>query len=291
MAPSARRPGILASGLVIGVIAAGLSVLWRGAEEGAAAPARPRLRLVSLAPSVTECLFALGAGDTLVGVTGACDYPPAAAALPRVGSFASPDIERLLALKPDAVLTTVTTPTPSREFLEKRNIRVIPVPMARLEDVPRGFELLGDLSGRGDEGRARAREWRRRLAELGTRRPSKSVFFEIWHDPLTAPGASSYITEAIRAAGGESITAALPGECVHVSSDLVVRARPDVIVLAYMDAPRQSAEKVGRRVGWGELPAVRNRKVIADIDPSLLLRPGPRLIEGIAALAHRLEGD
>lgn len=297
MAPSARRPGLLASGLILGVVAAGLSVLWRGAAGDGpilASPAPSFPRLVSLAPSITECLFAIGADETLVGVTDACDFPPEAAALPRVGSFTHPDLERILSLRPDAILTSTRAPVAAREFLQKNRIRVIPVPMDRLEDVPRGLELVGDISGRGTEARAYAREWRRRLSELRSRRPtgpSKRVFLEIWHDPLTAPGASSFLTEAIEAAGGASVTADIPGEYVQVSPDHVVRARPDVIVLAYMGASTLSAEDVGRRVGWGELPAVRNRKVVSDIDPSLLLRPGPRLLEGISALARKLEDD
>lgn len=295
MAPSARRPGLLASGLIAGVVTAGLSVLWRGAAGSGPIPPDPAPswpRLVSLAPSITECLFAIGADDSLLGVTDACDFPPAATVLPRVGSFTRPDLERILSIRPSVVLTSTRAPAPAREFLQKNGIRVIQIPMDRLEDIPRGLELLGDISGRGIEARVYAREWRRRLLELRSSRlsgPPKRVFLEIWHDPLTAPGASSFLTEAIEAAGGANVTADIPGEYIHVSPDHVVRARPEVIVLAHMGASTPSAEDISRRVGWGDLPAVRNQKIVNDIDPSLLLRPGPRLLEGIAALARKLE--
>ncbi len=292
MAAAGRRPGTLAASLAAGTAAACVLVLWRGAgaekyQNG------PRFRLVSLAPSITECLHAVGAGGALVGVTESCDFPPEAAAVPKVGSFTAPDPERILALKPDAVLTTSRAPAPARVFLERNGVRVATIPLERLDDVPRGLQTVGEIAGRAAEGRAAAEEWRGRLAAIrsrGGRRPPRRIFLEIWHDPLTAPGASSFITEAIEAAGGASVTADLPGEYVRVSPDLVVRRRPDAIVLAYMGAA-PAAGDVARRVGWEDLPAVREGRIIRDIDPSLLLRPGPRLIDGIEALRRRLEGD
>lgn len=257
------------------------------------APDTP-LRVISLAPSLTEILFAIHAGDLLVGVTDMCDFPPEAKSVAPIGSFTKPNMERLLSLQPDRVVTMNTIPEGIAASLESAGIEIVTLRQSSIWDLFPAIETCGRLLGRSQEASALSESLQSRLKRISSlfsevpleQRPR--VFLEIWHDPLTAPGRQSFLHEVIQCAGGVNVTGGLEGDYVTLSHDAVVSLNPSVIILAETGSSRPSPDEVGQRIGWESIEAVKARRVIVDIDPSLLLRPGPRVIEGIEALYRQL---
>jgi len=257
-----------------------------------------RLRIVSLSPNITEIVFALGAGQDLVGVTTACDYPPEARRLARAGGFGSPDAEAILALKPQLVVGSGPgmDVLPAVELLRRREVPVCILSEASFGDLFLAIRRLGDLTGRVEAAARLTASLSERLAAVERRfrdvpegkRPR--VYVEIWMQPLISVGASSFVTELVRRAGGISITADLPGDYPQVSPEVVVARDPSVIVLTH-GGGSATAASVGRRVGWARVTAVREMRVIADLLPDLILRPGPRLVEGVEELSRRLYAE
>jgi len=257
-----------------------------------AIPRHPQ-RVISLAPSVTEMLFALGLGERIVGVTSYCDYPPEARAKERVGDVLRPSLERILALRPDLVI--VSTATQLELFarrLEQMGIPLYVVDAERVEDVFRSLENLGEILDARAEAQRVVRALRARLEKVRAKvegRPRPRVLMVVQRDPLIVPGRGAFMNDLIEKAGGRSITADAEREWAPYSVETVLARAPEVIILP-------SREPVTRRlmdVRWPELevtPALRNRRVYA-IFNDLLMRPGPRLVEGVEELARVLHPE
>jgi len=255
--------------------------------------AGPARRIVSVSPGATEILFALGAGDRVVGTCKFCDYPAAAARCPRVGDYANPSLEAIVAARPDLVVTG----GPQRELvLHLRSagipaIVLLPRSIAGLEE---NIRQLGRALDRSANARALCARIDERLARVtrtaaaaGTAARPK-VYFEIWADPFMAIGDDTYAGELIRLAGGDNIARGAPGEYPKLSAEAILAANPDVIILSHCDDAQGALHAVAGRPGWAQLAAVRNRRVYGDLNMDLLLRPGPRLVEGLAQLRARL---
>lgn len=255
--------------------------------------AAPR-RIVSLAPNLTETLFALGLGDRLVGVTDFCDYPPAAMRLARVGGVASPSVERILALRPDLVLaTTVGNGRDAVLGLAALGLPVVVTDPHDLDGVARSFELAGLAAGAPEEGVTLARQFRDRVEAVrrrveGRARPRTLVL--VWPDPLVAAGPSSFVASLLRVAGGTNAlggeaASRLTGQYPTLGVESVLALAPEVIVLA--GSPGTTVEALSRLRRYREIPAVREGRLVA-IDQELLARPGPRLAAAAEALAEVL---
>ncbi|HOW97582.1 MAG TPA: cobalamin-binding protein [Kiritimatiellia bacterium] len=254
----------------------------------------PSLTAVSLAPSLTELVFALGLGDRLVGRSSACDYPPEALALPVLGDFGRPNQEALLAAHPDLVLATDLEKPGLRGYLEGQGIKVLVLScenwtglldtgraVAReLGDAEAGIRWAQDM-----EVRRTAIEQRANTFWAGRERPS--VYIEIWSDPPMTAGKESFANDLVTLAGGRNIGAALDRSYANASSEWILAQDPDVIVLAYMTT-NAAAERLAQRPGWDRLRAVREDHVCAGINPDWLLRPGPRMLDGAEALSEWL---
>lgn len=257
-----------------------------------AIPPSPQ-RLISLAPSVTEMLFALDLGERVVGVTSYCDYPPAARAKEKVGDVLNPSLERILALRPDLVI--ISTATQLERFarrLEEVGVPLYVVNADRVEDVLRSLENLGEITGRREEAERVVRALRARLDDIRARvrgRPRPRVLMVIQRDPLIVPGRGAFLTDLVEQAGGQSITADAEREWTPYSLETVLARAPEVIILP-------SRERTTRRLAdmrWPQLettPALRHGRVYA-IHNDLLMRPGPRLIEGVEELARVLHPE
>ncbi len=174
---------------------------------------RPATRIVSLAPHLTELLFAIGAGDRLVGVTGFSDYPPAATALPRVGGLYGLDVERLLALKPDLVVAWRSgTAEAELDTLERLGLRVFRNEPRTLDDIATTMARLGTLTGDEPGANAAAADFRARVATLRDTYASRSpvrVFYQVWNDPLMTIGGPQPITQVIELCGGRNVFASV----------------------------------------------------------------------------------
>lgn len=249
--------------------------------------AQPVRRVLSLAPNLTELLFAAGAGDRLIAASQADTYPPGLDTLPQFSSFPL-DVERVVALQPDLVLghAAINDPATSRA-LDVAGIPLYFFSFETLGDVPRTLRTLGGLLGTEATANAAADSIEAQLERLAARtadggRPR--VLLLISDETLYAFGGASYTQELIRIAGGESITASFEGEGVTLSEEFVLEAQPEVIVGAFGPDydPRRLVE---RHPAFRALPAVRNGRVYG-IDPDLIERPGPRIVEGAEALAR-----
>ena len=255
-------------------------------------PGPPR-RIVSLVPSVTEVLYAIGAQGTLVGVTDFCDYPPEARRKPHVGDMLSPNLETLVTLKPDLV---VATRSGNREEtfdqLKRLGIPVYLVDPVTVDDVLRLVSDLGDLTGHRDRAVLVDRDLERRIAAVRDRvkgRPQPRVLYVLWPEPLIVPGRGALVSELIVLAGGASVTADQGQGYPRMSLEAAVGRAPEVIVLARHGSRIGSAG----REQWLRLesmPAIRNgRLYMADGD--LMHRYGPRLVVGLENLARMIHPE
>lgn len=251
--------------------------------------ARPE-RIVSLAPNLTEILFAVGAGDRVVATTTFCDYPPEAAAKPRVGDTQRPDLERLIALTPDLVVVSTASQ------LETLSTRLeglgIPTYVSRARDldgVLSSIERIGDLVGERAAGEALVTRLRARADRIHTAvasRPAPKVFFVVGSPPLITTGRGTFLDDLIRQAGGASISADETAEWPQYSPEAVIGAAPEVIVLPTFSHGVENEIPAALR----ETPAARNGRVVR-VDADLVMRPGPRLVDGLEALARAMHPE
>ena len=279
--PAYRRRVPLVRALVL------VAVLALGACASAA-PAHDDVphRIVSLIPSLTEDLFAIGAGRSVVGVSEFTDYPPQAKSLPVVGGFAAIDPERIVSLKPDVVVG-IASQTAQAADVRRAGIRTVLLHDDGFDDIFRNIEALGLLTARIDAARAlndRLRE--RTLALMKTVRKRDRplrVFVVLGVGPIYTVGDSSYIGKLIRLAGGSN-AATLADAYGMYSAEALLAAQPDVIVAD----PTVQLPSVLDRPPWSALRAVRARRIAYLPDPAILERPGPRYNEGLAWLIATL---
>ena len=255
--------------------------------------ARPE-RVVSLTPGTTEILFAIGAGDRVVGTTDADDYPPEAVPLPDVASFGSVDLERLVELEPDVVLAggNFFTPPEAIDGLRDLGIPVVVIYAATVDAVVEDVELVGAVVGLSAEAAEVASTMRAEIAAITQAvgdAPRPRVFYEIDASAgLFGPADESFLAEMIELAGGEPITT---GSATSFEMDIerLVAMDPEVIVLGDV-AFGVTPDHVATRPAWGGLTAVRERAV-RGVDDKLVTRPGPRLPLGLRSLTLAIHPD
>lgn len=244
-------------------------------------------RIVSLVPSLTENLFALGVGDKVVGVTSWCTYPPEAQERTVVGDAFNLNVEVLLSLEPDLVLADSSLVASHIESLESFGIEVVTISPATVEEIIESMAALGAIVGKEEAGKALAAEMRERLAKLTSMVPtdsSKRVFVEIWHEPLSTVGPGSYLDELINLAGGENIAADTGQAWPQFSEELVIARDPEVVILTNFNL-----EEALQRPAWQGLTAYREGAVY-EVNPDLYVRPTPRLLDGLAELIYLIHG-
>ena len=251
------------------------------------APAR---RVVSLAPHLTELMFAAGAGARLVGALEYSDYPPAARRLPRVGSEAQIDLEALIALEPDLVIAWPQSG--SKRTIDR--IEALGVPLFRsepreLEDIARTLELLGELTGTGAPARDAARGFRERVARLQATyasRPGVRVFYQVWNRPLITVNRDHVISKVLRLCGGENVMADLPAIAPEIDRERVLRADPEAIIASGSDG--RHPEWLREWHAFPTLAAARLNNLYA-VPPELVQRHTPRLLDGAQEICRILE--
>ncbi|HEY8393830.1 MAG TPA: cobalamin-binding protein [Thermaerobacter sp.] len=252
-------------------------------------------RIVSLAPSNTEILFAIGAGDRVVGVDSFSDYPAEAAKLPKVGGLTDTNFEQIVALEPDLALTVGGTEEQVKR-LEELGIPTVVIQPATLEDVLERIELVGRLVD-AQEGAARVvRDMRDRIEAVRAKIAGipddrrVRVFYEVWHDPLMTAGPGGFIHDVITAAGGINIAADAGNPWPQISLETVVAKDPQVIIVPRSLESSYQELKAGKRKGWEGITAVRDGRIYA-IDDNIISRPGPRLVDGLEQIARWLYPD
>lgn len=258
-----------------------------GREVRLAAPAQ---RVVSLAPHLTELMYAAGAGAKLVGALEYSDYPAAAKKLPRVGSETAIDLEALVALRPDLV---IAWPNAGSSRAVER-IAALGIPVFRsepraLEDIARTMQTLGRLAGSEAVAGAAAKAFREHAARIErayAQRPRVRVFYQVWDRPLITVNGEHVISKAMRLCGGENVLAALPAIAPEIDREAVLRADPEVIVASGANGERPAW--LDEWKAYPALAAVRLGNLYA-IRPELLQRHTPRLLDGAEELCRILE--
>lgn len=250
-------------------------------------PIRPR-RVVTLAPNLTEIVYAVGAGDLLVGNTTFCDYPAEAKQVAKVGDTLQPNIERIIALRPEVIF--VSTASQLETFtkqLDERGISVFVTDPHDLDGVFRSIETLGGLLGHEDEAAALVDKLDARARNVSMRvlsSPAVRVFYQVSPQPLWTAGRDSWITNLIGRAGGKSVTAEIEGEWIRYSDEAALASQPEAIVMA------TGGEKMEVAPALQKSPAVKAGRVYG-INGDFLSRPGPRLVDGLEQMARALHPE
>jgi iron complex transport system substrate-binding protein len=265
-----------------------VAVVLEVRESAPAAAVTPQ-RIVTLAPHLTELVYAAGAGERLVGTLDTSDYPPAARLVPRVGDVDRLDAERLVALRPDLVLLWGDgSPTAQRELLTRLGLPVLSLEQHSLADVPDSLERLGAVLGTEPVARAAADALRRQIEALRSRYQGErplTVFYQVWSMPLYTLGGRHVLSEMLRVCGARNAFADQPVSSFVVDEEAVYARDPDVIALA--GTPAEDSEWLGRWRTRAPLRAVVSGNVIT-LDPDLVNRMGPRIGLGTAVLCERL---
>jgi iron complex transport system substrate-binding protein len=251
---------------------------------------QPARRIVSLAPYITELLFAAGAGRSVAGVSEFSDYPEAARRLPRIGGGGGLDLEAILALQPDLVIAWQSgNPAQQVERLRSLGLAVYLSEPRRLEDVPATLERFGRLAGTGPVAAREIAAFRMRLATLRRRyahRPEISVFYQIWERPLMTVNGEHLISDVIRVCGGRNVFSDLPALAPQITLEAVLAVDPDVMVAG--SEAGVSSQPLAAWLDWPELAAVQAGHLYL-IPRELLVRHTPRILDGAERLCRRLE--
>lgn len=245
------------------------------------------LRIVSHTCSNTEIVCALGAAADLVGVDEHSDHPVSVVeSLPRIGPDLDIDVDRVLALKPDIVLTSLTVPGHERglERLRAGGLNLLVCDPLSLEDVAQDMETIGRAIGRPSQGLELARRFRAGFTDHSDP-AGPSILVEWWPKPVIVPGRYSWVSEMIHLAGGRNPWADKPVKSLPVELSEASRQQPQAIVMSWCGVAEQNYRShiVHRRSGWEQLPALRHQRIFP-ISEALLGRPGPRLVEGFERL-------
>lgn len=255
-------------------------------------------RIVSLAPSNTEILFAIGAGDQVVGVTEYCNYPPEAQAREKIGGFSANTIsvEKIIALEPGLVLAVGKLQQPVIEALEQANVPVVAIDPNTLDQVYTRIELVGRLTGHEAQAAQVVAEMKDRVAAVSERivtippQDRLAVYWEVFDEPRMTAGPSTFIGQLIELSGGINIFADVSEEYPQISDEEIIARNPAVIMGADTMGEKLTTELVAQRPGWSQIDAVKNGRIYL-FDGDMVSRSGPRLAQVLEAMAQALYPD
>jgi iron complex transport system substrate-binding protein len=249
-------------------------------------------RIVSLSPSNTEILFALGLDDKVVGVTEYCNYPQAAETKPKIGGFSSIDIEKVVSLEPDLVLATKIHSKTVIPTLEKLGLTVVALTPTSLPEVLESITLVGKITGQNREASELTNNLKTRFETVADKiqalppDATPRVFYMTWHDPLMTAGMGTLADDVIRNAGGQNIASDISGDKT-IDLETVISRDPQVIIASI-------GMGTGEDLTWQYVqtePRLKNTQALLDnrvykIDGDLIHRPGPRIVEALEQMAY-----
>ncbi|NLC38677.1 MAG: cobalamin-binding protein [Clostridia bacterium] len=248
-------------------------------------------RIISLSPAITEILFAIDAGEMIVGVTDYCHYPPEALEKPRVGGFSDPNLELIIEAEPEVVFVAGGIQADMVKLFEDLGISVVALDAQTLDEVLANIELAGLVTGTIDSSIALVEKLEGRIQRVEDKISSASgkprVFFEVWDDPLMTAGPGSFIHSLITIAGGENVASDLSQDYAQFSLETLLERDPEVYVI---NDHAHTPTDVKNRPGYGELTAVQQDRVYA-IEDDLVTLPGPRIVEGLEKMAEIIHPD
>jgi iron complex transport system substrate-binding protein len=245
-------------------------------------------RAVSLAPNLTEIAFAVDAGDRLVGVTTFCNYPVETQKIQKIGDTQTPNIENIIALKPQIVL--VSTASQMENFsktLEQQGIKVFVTNPNSLDDIYKTIYQFGEIFGKDEKAQQVVNELKKRVLEVDAKTDSAKnakVFLQISREPLFTVGKDSFMTDLISRAGGESVTTNIEKDYPNLSKETALALNPEAIILSDSEDNREPNDV------FKNSPAVRNGKVFK-INADLISRPAPRIVDALEQIAKALHPE
>lgn len=250
------------------------------------------LKIISLSPATTEIIFSLGLEEEVVGVSTVCNYPSEVRKKEQVGTFLKPNIEKILALKPDIVFSSGLSLINLKQ-IQQLGMRVYNYDPNNIEDLFFSIRDIGQLTGKEEVAlnlinkiRNQIRRIKYRIKNISYANRPK-VYFELADWPLITPAKDSLLNQLIDLAGGINIANNFNGKYSYISLEEIIKSNPEVIILGYY-APNKALEKIKNRLGWNNLTAINQKRVYNDIDYDLLLRPGPRIEKGLKQLYRKL---
>lgn len=294
---AAKSAGVFLSIVVIAALATGLVGCGGGSGSNSGkitlkddagkvlVMEKPADRVVSLAPSNTEIIYAIGGQGKLVGVTTYCDYPPAAKKKPKVGDFATPNVEKIASRNPQVVIATGGVQAGAVTNLEKLGIKVFVVDPKSFGGLFKDMAAVGEIMGLKDKASAKVDQLEKRVATVEARSKGLAkprVFFEIYAQPLMTAGTGTLIDTMIGLAGGTNIGAAAGPDFPEFSEELLLKDNPDVYIA--VKGTQTNPGDIAKRPGYESIKAVKEGKVYV-IEDNLFVRSGPRLVDGLEQLA------
>lgn len=248
-------------------------------------------RIVSMSPGNTEILFALGAGDRVVGVTSYSDYPEEAKTKPSIGGYHAPDVEKVVALAPDIVFAMGETQSQAIRVIEQAGIPVVSVAPKTLPEILTAIDQISEAIGESEKGAALHQQLAQqleRVQHLTAPLQPKRVFIEIWDSPLLTIGNQSFISDLIQQAGGMNVAASKAVDYTPCDLESLYDYNPEVYVV--LSHNRNDLRSLISRPDLADLEAVKNKQVFQIYD-DVLSRPGPRSFAGLSRLAEILHPD
>ncbi len=247
-------------------------------------------RIISLSPSNTEVVFALGLADRVVGVTDYCNYPPEALEKDVVGGFSTPSIERIVELEPELILaSTIHEEEVTR--LEGLGLPVLVVESSMLIDLYKSISLIAEVTGIADDGEALIESMQKRIYAVESvvagidPEDQVRVYYEVYSDPLMSAGKGAFINEIISLAGGVNIFGDIDENYPTISAEVVAERQPEIILFPdYHGTADFVLDSMTDRPGWESIPAVRENRVYA-ISDDAFARPGPRVVDAVEEAA------
>lgn len=246
-------------------------------------------RIMPLAPSITEILFALGLQEEIVGVTNFCDYPEAALKKPKIGGFLNPSIEKIVSLKPDLIIAI--RDGNREETVHRLNdlgFSVYWVNPKSFDGVMETIKNIGEIAAKRDESTRIIKNMRRKkehILSLTKYLPKPKVFFQMGCDPIITVGRETLADDLIRLAGGSSISENESMNYPLYSIETVIFNAPEIIIISSMESKRDYLNLVKMWQNWKSIPAVK-RNAIYVVDSNLVDRPTPRIVEGLEAMVR-----
>lgn len=240
-------------------------------------------RIVSLSPSNTEILFALGAGEKVVGVTSYCDYPEEAKKVEQVGTFEGPNMELIKKVQPDVVLAGYIQEEVVKA-LEGMGISVIVTEAESFEAIYQSLNLIGKITGTEAKAEEIAAGMENSIAEIQAKTKDKekpAIFYVVWTDPLTTAGSKTYINDVIKIAGGINVAEKVEG-WANYSAEELIKDNPDMLVAALHSTDEGMTKgDLSKNQIFSKLECVKQGKVHVISDDNIISRPGPRIIQAI----------
>ena len=246
-------------------------------------------RIVSMAPSITEILFALGLNEEIVGVTDFCDYPEAALAKPRIGGFVNPSIEMIVSLKPDLIIAT--RDGNRKETIQRLNdlgFSVYVINPKGFDGVMKTIQNIGEIVGKQDESRRMIGDMMTRkenVVRLTRSLPRPKVFFQVGNAPIITVGKGTLADDLIRLAGGKSISENETLSYPLYSIETILSKAPEIIIMSSMESYKDDSNLIKKWRNWKSIPAVKMNAIYV-VDSNLVDRPTPRIVEGLEAIVR-----